>query len=389
MPSKHARLSASAANRWMHCPGSVKLSDLFPQGSTEYADEGTIAHSMAEHMIGGTKTMKELVEDVRKAQDFYEKSSLDGNATEMEHYISTYAEYVSEQYAAEKHIDPASQLYTEMQVSMEDYIPGGFGTSDVVIIRDGFLHVIDLKYGKGVPVEAEGNPQLRLYALGVLSELSLIYPVNRVQMTIYQPRLDNISSAEMTAEELTAWGEEEVRPAAKLALTDDAPFHAGDWCRFCPARARCKERAKIFDDMIEYQKLNTLSSREVADILGRVDMLLKWADDVKTMALKEALDGEIFPGWKLVAGRRGNRRYAVSDDQIAETAIKAGFQREMLFESKLLSVTQMEKMMGKKKFQEVLGSSVETPEGKPTLVPDTDKREPLDITNAKDDFADD
>ena len=390
MPSKHARLSASAANRWMHCPGSVKLSDLFPQGSTEYADEGTIAHSMAEHMIGGTKTMKELVEDVRKAQDFYEKSSLDGNATEMEHYISTYAEYVSEQYAAEKHIDPASQLYTEMQVSMEDYIPGGFGTSDVVIIRDGFLHVIDLKYGKGVEVSVEGNPQIRLYALGAINMFDLMYEFKSVNMVIYQPRRESISQESMSVKDLQEWAEEVIKPAAGLALSDKPPYCPGEWCtsHFCPGAGACKARAKYVLELERHSGKDPalLSDAEIADCIGRAEDLAKWAKALGAYALDSALNGHAIPGYKVVEGR-ANRIYKDSD-AVAKAVVGAGFDEAMIYKRELIGITDMEKLLTKKKFNEILKDLVIKPQGAPKLVLETDKRAEFK-PNIKNEFEED
>ena len=386
MPELHAKLSSSASKRWLGCPGSVKLSEHYPNGSSIYADEGTIAHGMAEGMISKDDKLVQKYE-VEAAKFYGEHPELNGTFIEMKMILQPYVDYVFEEYAAQVHEDGAAQLMTEERVDLTEYIPGGFGTSDVVILRQGRLHIIDLKYGKGVSVSAEDNPQLKLYALGTLARFDMLYDIDDVVMTIYQPRLDNVSTDTIKAKDLYAWGEEVIKPGAQLALSEDAPVHAGDWCQFCPARYDCKERARDAMELQKYLGQMVLSPEEIAEILGKIDRLTKFAEDIKDSALTKALDGEEIPGWKVVEGR-SIRKYVGSEEEIVRQCEGAGYDQALLYERKLLTITNMEKLMGKKQFAEVLGAYVEKPEGKPTLAPESDKRPAITNNSAAEDFAD-
>lgn len=386
MPELHAKLSSSASKRWLGCPGSVKLSEHYPNGSSIYADEGTIAHGVAEGMI--SKDDKLVQKYNVEADKFYgEHPELNGTFLEMKMILQPYVDYVFEEYAEQVHEDEAAQLMTEERVDLTEYIPGGFGTSDVVILRQGRLHIIDLKYGKGVSVSAEDNPQLKLYALGTLARFDMLYDIEDVVMTIYQPRLDNVSTDTIKAKDLYAWGEEVIKPGAQLALSEDAPVHAGDWCQFCPARYDCKERARDAMELQKYLGQMVLSPEEISEILGKIDRLTKFAEDIKESALTKALDGEEIPGWKVVEGR-SIRKYVGSEEEIVRQCEGAGYDQALLYERKLLTITNMEKLMGKKQFAEVLGAYVEKPEGKPTLAPESDKRPAITNNSAAEDFAD-
>lgn len=386
MPELHAKLSSSASKRWLGCPGSVKLSEHYPNGSSIYADEGTIAHGMAEGMISKDDKLVQKYE-VEAAKFYGEHPELNGTFLEMKMILQPYVDYVFEEYAEQVHEDEAAQLMTEERVDLTEYIPGGFGTSDVVILRQGRLHIIDLKYGKGVSVSAEDNPQLKLYALGTLARFDMLYDIEDVVMTIYQPRLDNVSTDTIKAKDLYAWGEEVIKPGAQLALSEDAPVHAGDWCQFCPARYDCKERARDAMELQKYLGQMVLSPEEIAEILGKIDRLTKFAEDIKDSALTKALDGEEIPGWKVVEGR-SIRKYVGSEEEIVRQCEGAGYDQALLYERKLLTITNMEKLMGKKQFAEVLGAYVEKPEGKPTLAPESDKRPAITNNSAAEDFAD-
>ena len=386
MPELHAKLSSSASKRWLGCPGSVKLSEHYPNGSSIYADEGTIAHGVAEGMINKDDKLVQKYE-VEAAKFYGEHPELNGTFLEMKMILQPYVDYVFEEYAEQVHEDEAAQLMTEERVDLTEYIPGGFGTSDVVILRQGRLHIIDLKYGKGVSVSAEDNPQLKLYALGTLARFDMLYDIEDVVMTIYQPRLDNVSTDTIKAKDLYAWGEEVIKPGAQLALSEDAPVHAGDWCQFCPARYDCKERARDAMELQKYLGQMVLSPEEIAEILGKIDRLTKFAEDIKDSALTKALDGEEIPGWKVVEGR-SIRKYVGSEEEIVRQCEGAGYDQALLYERKLLTITNMEKLMGKKQFAEVLGAYVEKPEGKPTLAPESDKRPAITNNSAAEDFAD-
>ena len=386
MPELHAKLSSSASKRWLGCPGSVKLSEHYPNGSSIYADEGTIAHGVAEGMISKDDKLVQKYE-VEAAKFYGEHPELNGTFLEMKMILQPYVDYVFEEYAEQVHEDEAAQLMTEERVDLTEYIPGGFGTSDVVILRQGRLHIIDLKYGKGVSVSAEDNPQLKLYALGTLARFDMLYDIEDVVMTIYQPRLDNVSTDTIKAKDLYAWGEEVIKPGAQLALSEDAPVHAGDWCQFCPARYDCKERARDAMELQKYLGQMVLSPEEISEILGKIDRLTKFAEDIKESALTKALDGEEIPGWKVVEGR-SIRKYVGSEEEIVRQCEGAGYDQALLYERKLLTITNMEKLMGKKQFAEVLGAYVEKPEGKPTLAPESDKRPAITNNSAAEDFAD-
>lgn len=382
-PVKHHLLGASSAYRWVSCPGSAKLSTMYPAGSTIYADEGTLAHECAEQLIRTGKVTKKHLDKVDK---FYkDHPELGGSAEAMVRSLDDYVAYVAECYAEQVKIDPAAQLMTEQLVDLNQWISGGFGTTDVAIIRSGYLQIIDLKYGKGVPVSAEDNPQLRLYALGSLYDLDPVYEVETVQMTIYQPRLDNISTDTIKARDLYDWGERVIRPAAVLAMTEDAPFAAGDWCIFCPARRDCRERTEHYLALEDYKNKALLKPEEIGVVLNDVAGLVKWAEDLKEGALTRCLQGEEIPGWKVVEGR-SVRKYSATEDEIVRQCEGAGYDKALLYEHKLLGITAMESLMGKKQFGEVLGAYVEKPQGKPTLAPESDRRPALN--SAADDFAD-
>lgn len=378
MSKAHAKLSPSAADRWIHCPGSIRLAEQCPPaGSTEYADEGTAAHALAELKVLSL-TNKVAVElfDRARASEYY--------CGEMEEATEYYKDQVGMIYARALQKDHAAELMAEQHFSLEDWIPGGFGTSDAVVIGGGVIEVIDLKYGKGVKVEAEGNPQLRLYGLGAAMLFGDIYDLNTVRMTIIQPRLDHISTEEMPLQELFNWAETVVKPAAKLALGKNAPTACGDWCRWCPARATCRTRAEKQLELAQYDFAapDLLQPSEIGDILRRAEELTKWAADVQAYAFEQALAGEHYDGWKLVEGR-STRKWA-DDVKVAETLQAAGFPEAALYERKLYGITAMEKIVGKKKLTEVLGDLIIKPAGKPVLVPESDKREP--INSAAEDF---
>ena len=322
-----------------------------------------------------------------KAIDFYKKHpELDDSWGSINDNIGEMKNWLDGQLEAEKEKDPATQIYSEQQVNLTDYIPGGFGTTDVTIARTGFLHIVDLKYGKGVRVSAQDNSQLRLYALGMLEMLDMIYDVKQIRMTIYQPRIENISTDEISASDLRAWGDEVIRPAAKLALTKDAPFHAGSWCQFCPARNTCRERAEHNMELASYMEKAVLSDKEIGEVLGRVDELTKWADDLKASALTKIQEGEEIPGWKVVEGR-SIRKFVAPEKTLVSVAEKAGFAKPLLYETRMLTLSQIEKLMGKKIFAEVMGDYVAKPAGKPTLAPESDKRPSIVGGNPADVFA--
>ncbi len=385
MPEVHAVLGASSAHRWMNCPGSVALNTAEPDKTSSYAQEGTLAHLLAENMINynlGRMTKK----DFNKA--FSEIKKDEFYSQEMQEYIEGYVNTIWELMNEAKARTPDAQLLTEQRLDFSEYVPEGFGTGDVVIVCDGFVHIIDLKYGKGVSVSADSNPQLMLYGLGALAAYDLLYSVDTVKMTIIQPRLDNVSSYEMYAEDLEEWGETVVKPRAEAAMEENAPCHAGEWCRFCKVKATCRARAEenLVLAKYEFQNPRLLSDEEIGAILKQAAEVAEWAGDIRSYAQTEAVEhGKKWAGWKLVEGR-SNRRYK-DELAVAKALTEAGYEEAVLYERKLLSITAMEKVVGKKNFGELLGDLVVKPAGAPTLVEESDKRPELkSAESAKEDF---
>lgn len=383
MPTKHARLSASSAFRWINCPGSVALSDQCPAPApSSYADEGTLAHAIGElklRFVNGELTKRQLNARMKPLlqSEYY--------CGEMEEATDYYAEAVIE--ALEAAGDDA-ELMIEQQFRLDRWVPEGFGTSDAVVIGGGVIQVIDLKYGKGIKVDARNNPQLRLYGLGAANLFDSLYDFDTVRMTIIQPRLDHISTEELPLSELLAWAEDEVQPRAQMAMDGTDYTAVGDWCRFCPAKAVCRKRAEynlsIAKD--DFRKPPLLSDEEIGEVLRRADELQHWVKDVGDYAFEQALAGKQYDGWKLVEGR-SVRKYA-DDLKVAEALKAAGYDEAMLYERKLYGISAMEKIVGKKRLTETLGDLIIKPAGQPVLVPESDKREAINTAEAaKADFT--
>ena len=351
MPDVHATFSPSSAERIINCPPSLRLSEEFPVSESTYAREGTEAHSVCEYML---KTA--LGEPCAQPAAYSE---------EMEECAAGYRDEVLSIY---------DSLHTpfisvEQRVSFSDYVPGAFGTSDCVIIGDKQLYVIDYKHGKGVPVSAEDNAQLKCYALGAYLMFSPLYDIEIIHLVIYQPRISNYSRFTLSSRALLDWAENVLKPAAEKALRGEGEFCSGSWCRFCRAKAICRKRA---EENLALQK--TLTDDEVNDILGKLDQLVSWANDVKEYALAQALSGHAWKDWKLVEGR-SNRKFT-DTDAVVKAVEGAGYDP---YEKKLLGITAMEKMLGKEKFGELLGGLIEKPAGAPTLVSRSDKRPEMNV----------
>jgi hypothetical protein len=364
---KHSLLSPSSSHRWTQCPPSARLTEDYPDTGSGYAAEGTLAHSVAEGKLRcrlGLAGKPPVCEDV-----------------EMDEHTDDYVAFVMEQLDGLS--DP--KVFVEQKVDCSRYIPECSGTCDALIISDGVLHIIDLKYGRGVKVDAEGNDQLRIYALGALEMFNCLYPVSAVRMSIFQPRLNNCSTWEVSRESIENWAEETLKPAAELAWEGGGVYKAGGHCQFCKAKNNCRERAKANLELALYDFTEPalLDNGEITSILGRIDELVSWASNVKDYALSEALKGVAFDGWKVVEGR-SNRKYT---DEAAVASAVTGIGLDP-YEHKVLGITAMTSLLGKKRFEETLGGMIEKPTGKPALVPRTDKRQEIHITSAADDFAD-
>lgn len=378
MPDVHAKLSASGAKKWIACPGSILMEATVPDKPSAYAAEGTNAHALGEAKI------RLATKEYTKAK--YHKAIKDLEIDdEMEEYTDAYRDFVIERFNSAKRKDPSAILLLEQRLDFSEYVPEGFGTGDCLIIAAGTLDVIDLKYGKGVPVKAEGNPQMRLYALGALAAYDFLYDITEVNMCIFQPRIDNIDDAEMSVEELKAWGEE-IRPAAQKAFSGTEEYCAGSHCdaNFCKARPFCRAYAerKLELAKYEFKKPAQLNPEEISEILEQAEALAKWATLIKEYALDEAVNnGVIFPGYKVVEGR-SNRIFAIDDTLIAAQLIAKGYEEDSFYPRKLIGIGALEKYLGKKDFQKLLGEYVIKPVGKPTLVPESDKRPALNSTEA-------
>lgn len=373
MPDKHAVLSASGSHRWLACTPSAQLETKFPPSTSVYAAEGTEAHSLAEleasYALG-------LIDYKAFEKRFAEAKEKRFFSQEMVEHCEAYAQYVSEKYAALKAEYPDAQAMLEARIEFNNWVPDGFGTADCLLLADGHMEVVDFKYGKGVRVEAYGNTQMRMYTLGAYQTYGLVYDVQNVTMTIFQPRLANgISSDAISLEELLNWGETYVKPRAKLAIDGKGDFApSAETCKFCRAKAVCKARAeenlKMFD---EAPDPFLLTDQEAGELLEKAADIRAWLSDLESYVSEKLFAGDEVPGWKLVAGR-SVRKYA--DEAAVINALKvAGIDEALIYKPReLVTLTQLEKDFGKKKIGELLGDLIVKPEGKPTLAPESDKR---------------
>lgn len=362
----HALLSPSASHRWLECPPSVRLTELMEDKPSPYADEGTLAHSIAENKLNNYLG--------------YTDKNVKCEDTSMDEYTDDYVAFLAEQMRVLN--NPSA--FVEQRVDCSKYVPECYGTCDALIISDGVLHICDLKYGTGVKVEAVGNDQLRIYALGALEMFSCLYEISTVRMSIFQPRLSHSDTWEISIDELLKWANEVLVPAAKQAWNGQGEFKAGEHCRFCKAKSNCRKRAEYNLELARYdfEPPATLDNIEIAAILAKADELVSWVTDVKEYALRQALSGVTYDGFKVVEGR-SNRKYT-DENAVVEAVKTAGFDP---YEHSVLGITAMTALLGKKKFTELLGGIVEKPQGKPTLVPMSDKRPAINTAN--EDFKED
>lgn len=373
---QHAILSASASKRWMNCTPSALLEKQFADEESIYAAEGTAAHALAEY----------------KLKRFLKKRSKrpvsDYDCDEMEECTDDYVSFAMEQIEKAKQSCSDPVVMIEQRLDFSRWVPEGFGTGDLVIVADDTLYIVDLKYGKGIAVSAEWNPQMLLYSLGALELFDSLYDIEKVNMTIHQPRLENVSTFEITVHDLMEWAEQELMPKAEMAAKGEGEFVVGDWCRFCKAKNTCRARAEEYLRLaqMEFKPPELLSEEEIAEVLKVADELAKWSADVYAYAQDEAIThGRVWNGFKLVEGR-SNRKY-VNEEEVADAAKAAGY--EDIYKKSLIGITEMEKLMGKKDFQKILGSLVYKPQGKITLVPESYKRPPIQTETAEADFKED
>ena len=365
MPDKHAILSASGAHRWLNCTPSALLEAQKEDQETEASKEGTLAHAVCEHKL-------------LTAFRHIEHEKPDGVDPDMERYTDDYLAFVKESYEKAKETCPDPVLLIEAKVDFSSIVPEGFGTADCLLIAEPYMHVIDFKYGQGVVVDAVGNPQMRLYALGALEAYGHLYDIKEIKMTIFQPRREHISHDVITVDELRAWATDYVKPRAELAIKGEGNFSSGDWCRFCKLRFTCRKRA---DDAMclacyEFKKAPELTNTEIAEVLKTAPLLAKWSKDIESYALEQVLLGKSkYEGYKLVSGR-ATRKYK-DPEQVENTLLDHGYGD--IYQQKLLGIPDMEKKLGKEVFKELVQPLVHKPEGAPTLVPTSDKRPELHL----------
>lgn len=372
MPTDHALLSASSSHMWLKCTPSARLQQKQVSKTSVFADEGSAAHALAEH-----KLREFLKMPTRKPVSEYDSPELD-------YYTDQYVEYacelISEAYTRCK--DPV--VLIEQRLSYSHYAPEGFGTGDLVIVSDGCLDIADLKYGKGIWVSAEDNTQLKLYALGALAMFDFLYDIEKVRLTICQPRLDNFSTYELSVAELVEWAENELKPKAELAFKGAGEFAAGEHCRFCKVRATCRARAEWNLELakMDFREPAMLTDDEIAEVLNRSQELGKWVADITDYVYKEALAGrKKWKGYKLIQGK-GRSRYT-DEEKVAETVLASGeFNESQIFTKNIIGITAMRQLLGKKRFEELLKCLVHKPPGKPALVPESHKGEEWNPANS-------
>lgn len=370
--AKHALLSASGAHRWLACTPSARLEMQFPPSTSTYAEEGTVAHAVAE--LTARYFLGELDEVA------YENAIADFEANEyyneeMRECATAYAEFVLQRFNEAKETCEDPTVILETRLDFSKWVPGGFGTGDCVIIAEPVLDVIDFKYGKGNRVEAENNPQMQLYGLGAITEYGDLYNIETIRMTIFQPRLSGtMDSSEKSVKELLTWAQKIVKPRARLADKGEGEFAPSEeTCKFCRAKEQCRARTemnlKLFDESPDPL---LISLEEAGEILSKAGDIEAWLKDLRELVTKALTSGEPVAGWKMVEGR-SNRKFA-DEDKVIEAMKAAGYDEALLFERKLITLTKMEKDFGKKAVGEILKDLIVKPKGAPTLAPESDKR---------------
>ncbi len=369
----HAILSASSSHRWLHCLPSARLELEFDNTSGTAAEEGSAAHALSEHKL-------------KKALHIRSKRPIsDYDSDEMEECTDAYVAFIMEQVELAKQICNDPIVLIEKRLDFSCYVPEGFGTGDCLIISDDRLHIVDFKYGMGVLVDAVDNPQMKLYALGALEIYDSLYDINEVSMTIFQPRRENVSTWTVPIEELKVWAEEELKPKAVKAYNGEGEYIPGDWCTFCKAAVRCRARAeeKLKLAQTEFKMPPLLTDDEIEEILFILPDLTKWANEITAYATDAAVNhGKEWHGFKVVEGR-SIRKYK-DENAIADKAEASGYKD--IYRKSLIPMTEMQKLMGKTKFEEILGDLIYKPPGKPTLVPNSDKRPAMNVADAKNEF---
>lgn len=370
----HAVLSPSSSHRWLNCTPSAVLELEFENTSSTAAEEGMTAHAFCEHKL-------------KKALHMRSKRSIsDYDSDEIQECTDAYVDYVMEQLEIAKQVCKDTMILIEQKVDFSEYVPDGFGTADCLIVSDEMLHIIDFKYGSGVLVDAYENPQMKCYALGALAIYENLYDIKEISMTIFQPRRENVSTYTIHTSELKKWAKEVLKPKAEMAIKGESEYCSGEWCKFCRASVRCRARAedklKLANE--EFKRPPLLTDEKIEEILSIIPDLTKWANEIMDYATESAVNhGKKWNGFKIVEGR-SVRKYKDENAVIKKTK-ENGYTD--IFKSSLITLTEMQKLMGKTKFEEVLGDLIIKPSGKPTLVPESDKRKEMNISNINDEFT--
>lgn len=378
--SSHALLSPSASHRWLHCTAAPRLEEGIKDEGSDYAAEGTLAHAYCAMKLKeflGLPTDGEK-EEIAALQEKY-------GTGEMSEYTDTYATIVLEKFNAARAVTPDAQLLVETRLDFSDYVPEAFGTADAIIIADGTMEIIDFKYGKGVKVSAVENPQMMIYALGAYARFAFEYRIDNLRATIVQPRIDNLSEYEITVEELTSWASNVLTPAAEKAYKGEGPQTPGSWCQFCKVKNQCRALASKCKDVVAVDPKLITPEELAKDVLPMVPIVKTWISGVEEFALAQALSGVQLPGWKIVEGR--SIRKITDTDSVADALTKSGYTQSDIYKPvEMRTITELEKLVGKKQFAALCGEWVNKPQGKPTLAPESDKRKAIDP--AADDFKD-
>ena len=378
--SSHALLSPSASHRWLHCTAAPRLEEGIKDEGSDYAAEGTLAHAYCAMKLKeflGLPTDGEK-EEIAALQEKY-------GTGEMSEYTDTYATIVLEKFNAARAVTPDAQLLVETRLDFSDYVPEAFGTADAIIIADGTMEIIDFKYGKGVKVSAVENPQMMIYALGAYARFAFEYRIDNLRATIVQPRIDNLSEYEITVEELTSWASNVLTPAAEKAYNGEGPQTPGSWCQFCKVKNQCRALADKCKAAVAVDPKLITPEELAKDVLPMVPIVKTWISGVEEFALAQALSGVQLPGWKIVEGR--SIRKITDTDSVADALTKSGYTQSDIYKPvEMRTITELEKLVGKKQFAALCGEWVNKPQGKPTLAPESDKRKAIDP--AADDFKD-
>ena len=373
----HAVLSASSSHKWLVCTPSARLEEQFPNKTSDYMEEGTLAHEIAEFKVKNYFSAIPKATYTRRLNKFKKEKFF---TQEMLGHTDTYLEFIKEE-ALQTTTKPF--VAVEQKVDFSKYVPEGFGTADCILISKDTLQIIDFKYGKGVKVEAEDNPQMKLYALGALEQFGIFYNIKYIKMSIVQPRIDNISSYEIPVEPLLEWGEKTVKTQAQKAFMGLGDYVQGEHCRFCKAKGSCEFRAKENIKVVEEIKKSPglLTNAQISEMLTKTEGVEQWIKDLKANALEKILKGEDIPDWKAVEGK--SNRKIVDIDKAFEILEANGYDQAILYERKPITLTQLEKVVGKKKLTETIGDYIEKPKGAPTLAKEKDKREAYRVSAAE------